>query len=387
MSTQEFEVVVVGGGVVGLCTAFFLAKAGKQVCLVERGHFGREASWAGGGLLSPIHPHHYPSSLTQLCDRSLELYPKFISELESVSGLSVEHHPSGLLRLEESSNIANFSEDNQKLLAFHKAHGRSFEILNKDNLQKLLPQLNSKFNSAIFEKSISQIRNPRLLKALFLACRKLGVDCRDKLACQSLIWQAKAVRGIKTDRGDILADETVITAGAWSDQWLNNDCPTLKTEPVHGMMILLEARTLQLDKIVIANGFYLIPRRDGQLLVGSTLEHRGYDKRLKVASLLKLLKNATELIPSLQNCYFQQVWSGLRPSSPDRLPFIGRISNRTGLIVASGHYRNGLLLAPVTAEAVSSIVTGHSITDRPHLNLNPFRPDRPIVKTKKAAHS
>lgn len=364
------EINIVGAGVIGLCAAYTLLKRGFSVRIFDQGPAAREASWAGGGILSPIHPHHYPSALARLCQFSAELYPTLVAEIEEIAGFSAELRDCGLLRVARS---VREREDLLALSRYYDAHQQPFKRLDGQAARAIAPALHPEIDEALFENQVRQVRNPRLLKALLRACEALGAELHCDEGIEDLQLGARnEVVGLLSALGSYPARESILCAGAWSGRLYQRlTGQKLPVRPVHGQMILLDAPGV-LRNIIIEEGFYLIPRADGQIIVGSTLEERGFDKSLFAASTQQLLSRAIDLVPALARARFVQAWAGLRPGSPDRLPFIGRPLGIQGLILATGHYRNGLLLAPATAELLGSILSDEA----PALPLDPYSPSR-----------
>ncbi|MDF1666733.1 MAG: glycine oxidase ThiO [Planctomycetota bacterium] len=368
--SQAYDVIIVGAGVVGLSSAVMLRQAGiKRILVVDKGAPGREASWAGGGILSPIHPHKYPGPLAALCARSATLYPKFIKDIEELAAFSTEFRSTGLIRLGQNS------DDLAEIQAFHSKHGTPFRVLDKAEAKEIEPALSPDFSTVLYEADINQVRNPRLLKALITACSRLGVELLSDDPVERLLVSGDTVEGVQTTRAAYHGEETVLSAGAWSGRIMERSLRrSLKVVPIHGEMLRVETFPPLIKAILIHDGHYLIPRADGQVIIGSTLHDWGFDKKVCLESVQGLLAAAIRIVPALAHCEWKQAWAGLRPASPDRLPYIGRPVGIAGLTVATGHYRNGLLLGPATAEAVTSTILG---TD-PTLDLSPYAVDRKV---------
>lgn len=368
--SQAYDVIIVGAGVIGLSSAVMLRQAGvERILVVDKGAPGREASWAGGGILSPIHPHKYPGPLAALCTRSATLYPKFINDIEDLAGFSTEFRSTGLIRLGQQP------QDLADIQAFHTKHQTPFRVLNNDQAREIEPALSSDFSTVVYQSEINQVRNPRLLKALIAACSRLGIELLSKDPVERLLVSGTTVEGVETTRAAYHGNETVLSAGAWSGRLMERSLRrSLKVVPIHGEMLRIETFPPLIKAILIHDGHYLIPRADGQVIIGSTLHDWGFDKKVCLESVQTLLAAAIRMVPALAHCEWKQAWAGLRPASPDRLPYIGRPENIKGLTVATGHYRNGLLLGPATAEAVTATILGSA----PKLDLSPYAVDRKV---------
>lgn len=367
MPNPSHDVIVVGAGVVGLSIAWELQRSGRQVLLLDSREAGREASWAGGGILTPITPQAYPAPLVSLCSQSASLYPQFVAELEAASGISAELRDTGLLRISKRDDGSL-----HEIAALHASLGRSVASIDGAAARRIEPQLSPELKSALHEPAIRQVRNPRLLRALVLACIASGVELREHCGVESLRLSDGRVRGVQV-RGELIRSrETIIAAGAWSGSLAHSIGLELPVSPVHGDMLLFETQPPLISSIIIHEGHYLIPRADGRLIVGSTTIERGFDKRVLAGAIAELLAAAIGMVPAIANCAWSQAWAGLRPATPDRLPYLGRPKGVDGLILATGHYRNGLSLAPVTAAIVRELLTDQA----PSVDLSPFRPDR-----------
>jgi glycine oxidase len=362
------DVVVVGGGVVGAATALRLAKEGLAVTLLERGEPGREASWAAGGILAPVHLAEYPPPLAQLCSASARIYPALIDELRGATPIDSEYRVTGFLivvRTDEEERHAAALE------AWKREHGQPVERLSRDEVHARQPGLAPSVRGGILLPDIAQVRNNRLAAALADAAAKRGVEIRKGAAVAGFLRVPGRVNGVKTPQGDVYAKTVVVAAGSWSGELLASVGIALAVKPVKGQILLTGTEPGRVGPVIEGTDTYLIPRADGKLLIGSTVEDAGFDKTVTLDAVSGLASRAAGIMPELAGRPLLSSWAGLRPSTPDRLPYIGPTSME-GLLVATGHFRNGILLAPVTAELVAEIVTGRP----PSIPLEPFDPAR-----------
>jgi glycine oxidase len=362
------DVVIVGGGVVGAALAWRLAKDGRSVVLLERGEIGREASWAAGGILTPVHLADYPPALSALCDASAKLYPDLVRELRDDSGVDVEYRVCGFLIVERNDEEAGHTA---QLEAFKRGAGLPVERLGLDALRELQPGLSSDVRGGLLLPDIAQIRNPRLAVAFAEAARKKGVDVRPNVQVTGFLRVPGRVNGVRTTQGDVYAGTTVIASGAWSGDVLKPLGLALAVKPIKGQILLTQAAPGTIGPVIEAADTYLIPRADGKILIGSTLEDVGFDKRVTLDAVSSLAARAAAILPALGNLPLVTSWAGLRPSTPDRLPYIGRTSME-GLLVSTGHYRNGILLSPISAALIADLIAGRT----PSMDLAPFDPGR-----------
>jgi len=377
-STARFpDVVVVGGGIVGAACAYELARAGARVRLLERGDVARGASWAAGGLLTPVHLAEYPGPLAALCAASLELYPPLVEELRGRSTTDPELRRPGLLILvqddEDERSVA-------ALEAWKHARGERAERLPAEEARRREPAIAPDVRSALLVPDVLAVRNHRLARALVEAAERLGAAVeRGREVTGFLVGRPRGGRridGVQTGAGDVRARETVVAAGAWAGALLATIGLDVPVRPMRGQMLLLDGPPGAIRHVVLSRDQYLIPRGDGKVLLGSTVEDAAFDCRVTPEGAAFLLRRLGEFAPGAFDLGLVGSWAGLRPGTPDRLPYIGRPEGVDGLIVAAGHFRNGILLAPVTGRIVADLVL-----DRPPpVDLAPFRPGRPVLE-------
>lgn len=351
------RVVVIGGGVIGLMTARELAQAGCEVVVLERGAFGHEASWAGGGIISPLYPWRYSVPVTQLAVEAQEAYPSLVVELLAETDIDAELEACGLLMLD--------AEDARDARLWADRHGRVLEPLDALALRQRFAGLAPAWREGLWMPTLANIRNPRLLKALLASLRQSGVILREQCGVSAGVRVNGALQSVLTEKGEhIEADAFVLCAGAWSAgllAGLSDDEVVLPVRPVRGQMILYRLAPGQLPCMVMAEGRYVIPRRDGHVLCGSTLEESGFDKRTTVAARQELEKAAGRLWPMLARHEPVAHWAGLRPGSPNGIPFIGPVPGTARLWVNAGHHRNGLVLAPASARLLADQLLGRPV--------------------------
>ncbi|MGC5701943.1 glycine oxidase ThiO [Pseudomonas sp. NFXW11] len=362
MAKQQ-QVLVVGGGVIGLLTAFNLASQGQQVRLLERSELGRESSWAGGGIVSPLYPWRYSPAVTALAHWSQDFYPQLAQELLEATGVDPEVHTTGLYWLD--------LEDQAQALEWAQREGRPLSVVDISAVHDGVPVLGGGYQHAIYMANVANVRNPRLVKSLKAALQALpGVRIDEQCSVNGFIRDGERVLGVQTSQGEIRADQVVLCAGAWSGELLAGLGLQLPVEPVKGQMILYKCAVDFLSCMVLAKGRYAIPRRDGHILVGSTLEHEGFDKTPTAAALDSLKASAVELIPALADAEVVGHWAGLRPGSPEGIPYIGPVPGFAGLWLNCGHYRNGLVLAPASCQLFCDLLLGNP----PIIDPAPYAP-------------
>jgi glycine oxidase len=362
------DVLVVGGGIVGAAIAYRLAKDGLAVTLLERGEIGRESSWAAGGMLTPVHLAEYPGPLAGLCAASLALYEPLCRELAALSAVDPEYRVTGLLLLvtgEQGERDAAMLED------WKRERGQPCRRLSREEALALEPRLTPSLRGALHLPDIAQVRNNRMAVALAEAAARKGAEIRPNSPVTGFLRVPGRVNGVKTAHGDVFAGATVLAAGAWSPEILRPLGIELAVRPVKGQMLLVGGPPDFCRHMVLDGESYLIPRADGKILIGSTLEEKGFDKSVTLDAVGDLARRGARLMPDLAGLPLVGSWAGLRPATPDRLPYLGR-APVDGLLFATGHFRNGILLAPITAEIIARLIADRD----PGIDLAPFDPMR-----------
>lgn len=327
-----------------------LVRGGARVTVIERGETGRESSWAGGGILSPLHPWRAPQAITQLVQWGQQYYPALAKELLDETGIDIEWTQSGLLHLDvgQYDQARRWAEQSKVKL----------EWLRDAALAQCEPSLSGGIQSALYFLEVAQVRNPRLLGALKKSLTQHGVRIEEGCEATGLRVARDKVTGVETTRGVIPAGKVIVAAGAWSGKLLGALGVRLDITPVRGQMILFRARPGLLKHIVVRAEHYLIPRRDGRVLAGSTVEHVGFDRATTAEARVQLKQAALELVPELADCEIERHWAGLRPGSEHGIPTIAAHPKIKGLYVNSGHFRNGIALAPASARLLADLALG-----------------------------
>ncbi len=351
---KTWDVIVVGGGIIGLTLSIALHKRGARVLVVERGEPGREASYAAAGMLADC-PLEMPSALQAFAAASARMYPEFVLELQDESGMNVDLRDHGTLLLsatERSFSGPEFSEE-------HKL---------RSPLAELEPALALTEIPAFYLKERSV--DPRALVAAALkAAKHRGIDISSGTAVIDFIFSDGRIAGVITDKTKYPAPCVVNCAGAWS-----GSLPVLRlpTRPVKGQMLAVARAHHNLIRHVIRTpDVYLVPRTNGRILIGSTLEEAGFDKRTDANTIQRMHRAAIRLVPALNEALTLEAWAGLRPGTPDDLPILGETTT-PGYFVATGHFRDGILLSPVTAHVMAQVITGA----QPDHDIATFSPRR-----------
>lgn len=344
------HVIIVGGGVIGMLTARELAIAGVRITLIERQAPAQESSWAGGGIISPLYPWRYLSSVSELAEYSQQVYPALVDQLHRDTGIDPE--------LESSGMVIIAPEEEQTAVEWAKRRDRRLELIDSAKTQSLEPALANAPVSAIWLPDMRQVRNPRLTTALYRDILRRGVAVVDQTLVEDLDVRQGHIKGVKTANGSYEADAVVICAGAWTQQLLE-DLPNAPCiHPVRGQMLLFRGAPGAIQRMVLEQSRYAIPRRDGRVLFGSTLEEVGYDKSTTATAREELKSLATQRFPVLKSFPIERHWAGLRPSSPAGVPYIAQHTGIENLFINAGHYRNGIVLGPASARLISDLILG-----------------------------
>lgn len=356
------KILIVGGGVIGLMSALELAQAGHQVTVLDKQQHAQAASWAGGGILSPLYPWRYLPAVNRLASQSVLSYQSLAIELLESTGIDIEVSRCGMLILDH--------EDRRDALSWYQQQPhRHPEWLGGDALQQINPRLNPEFQQALWCKEISHVRNPRLLKALVKHLEKIGVKLVKNCEIVKFEQQDRQITAlIDQQQHRWCADQYVICSGAWSGQLAELVGLELPVQPIKGQMISYKAAVRWLPTIVMHQNMYVIPRLDGHILCGSTLESTGFDDQTDQQALTLLMQKAVHLIPELAHASVKQQWAGLRPAAPNGIPFIGASPKHDNLWVNAGHFRNGIVLAPSSARLLKEQMLGQrsSISTTPY---------------------
>ena len=369
-SSTTAEVIIVGGGVIGLTIARELARRGvREVALIERGQPGAEASWAAGGILAPQVEVDRRGDFFQLACASRDLFPELAAALKEETGVDVELDTTGTLCLgftsKQEAELRNRYE-------WQRGEGLKVEWLTSAEALRSEPNISNKVRCALRFPRDFQIDNRRLVSALVRANEELGVRVMPGLSVHAFWIEHEKLLGVETSNGMLSAPVVVVAAGAWSTLINSTVTPPFQIEPVRGQMLCFEARP-QIARHVIYSSFgYLVPRRDGRVLAGSTEEFVGFDKRVTIEGRDAIRSMAVEIAPGIAALPMIDSWAGFRPRAKDGLPVLGSSAEVAGLFYATGHYRNGILLAPITGKVIADMIVDRSMP----ANLAVFSPNR-----------
>jgi glycine oxidase len=344
---KKFDFIIVGGGIIGMTTARELALRGASVALLDKGELGQEASWAAGGILSSMRPWTENPVSAELSEQGKLLYPTYTSTLKDETGIDPEYIKSGLAII-EPGHIAEI-----KYWAARKRINVKDYTLNIDHKLRIPQQ-------AILLPDIAQLRPPRLLKSLYASLKALSVSVFENTEITKLVTEKGRFQNIEFEGGKLAAGAVIITAGAWSKTLLVNIVDDINIKPIHGQMLCVKPPEQILESIILDGGHYLIPRLDGHVLIGSTMEDIGFDKTTTSSAREELFKWAMSVWPDIKTAQIIKHWSGLRPSSDIEKPYIGPILDFKNIYLNTGHFRKGILQAPASAKLLADLLCGES---------------------------
>jgi glycine oxidase len=348
---KTYDVAIVGGGIIGGSVAYELGQRGLRVAILDRRELMREASWAAAGMLSPAPNCSAAFPLVPLGRAGLALYPQFIGTVEEASGLRTGYRAGGAIEIIRHGDA---ERELSTLVALHHGLGLGCEPLRLDEARAMEPALGRDARAAALLPDECSVDPRALAGAVLSAAVSVGVTLRPGVEAISLAIEADKCVGVKTASGETFhAAHVVLAAGCWSSQ-IPEAAPYAQTFPVRGQIAVLRHCGTPIRHVLRSEHVYLVPRNlesPQTVIVGSTLEHAGYEKRVTSGGLEKILAAANELVPELAHAEIVETWCGLRPGTPDQLPILGS-ANIEGLVFATGHYRNGILLAPITAKLV-----------------------------------
>ena len=355
------DIIIVGGGILGMLTARSLHDAGLKVMLIERGELGRESTWAGGGILSPLYPWRYPDAVSVLAKASQQQYPELCQALLAESGVDPQYINSGSLYADDSELEA--AKLWAQRYAYKLEHFTSFAAM-----QDCETQINTDWTRGIYVPDVAQVRNPRIAHSLRSGLRLRPMTIAEFSPVDELLIENNQAVGVRVGYSVFKAGKVIVTAGAWTGLFPAVQLSPIKIEPVLGQMILFRAEKGLLKRIVMHQGRYLIPRKDGRILCGSTLEYQGFQKQTTEQAKQELREFAYDLMPALRDLPVLNHWCGLRPGSPNGIPYIGEHPEIKGLYVNAGHYRNGVVLSPASVDLLTALL----LEQTPKINPAPY---------------
>jgi len=354
---RRHDAVVAGGGLIGAAIAFELAEAGLRVGLYDAREPGREASWASGGMISPAPESPAVIPFMPLSLTSVALYPEFIRKVEALTGRNIGYRKNGAIDVLLGGDI---QERVSTVIALQHGVGLKAEALSAEQARKMEPSLTEEMEAAIFRPEEASLDARIFTDAVLGAARQKGVEIYAGDGARALWKDGKHCKGLLTDKEQIEAKWTVIAAGCYSAR-IEGVAPYAPVFPAKGQMIALRCEAVEIERVLWLEHKYLVPRPDGRIIAGSTIERTGFDHDVTAGAVKLILTEVLKMVPGLERARIEETWAGLRPDSPDHLPIIGG-TDVEGLLIATGHFRSGILLAPVTAMLIREWVTQQKVS-------------------------
>ncbi len=370
---NRYDVIIAGGGLIGASIAFELTSNGMKVGVFDAQEPGKEASWASAGMISPAPegPGMIPLVAPGLA--SAALYPDFVRRIEEVGGQRVGYRPKGILDVVLAGDAQH--ELSTRLALYHGL-GIKAEAVSAEQAREWEPGITEDLAGAIFRPDEASVDNRALTHATLEAARRKGVEIFSGRAATGIWRDGERCKGLHFANERVEADWTVIAAGCFSQQ-IEGVAPYAPVFPTKGQMAALRC-DVKIERVLWSERIYLVPRTDGRIIAGATAEHVGFDRRVTAGSLKKILSGTVELVPAMEHAQVEETWAGLRPDTPDHLPILGP-TDLEGLLIATGHFRSGILLAPITAKWIGEWIREQTVT----LDWERFSPMRFLEARKK----
>lgn len=361
--TKTADVVVIGGGVIGSAIAWNLAEQKQQTILVEKNLPGREASAAAAGILAVASGRSKRGPMYQLKSASQKLYPALVQELETQTGIDIEYQTVGVLDL-----IRNEADEKKyrQLYNLRKEQGYEATWLSAEDARRLEPQLTSDLRGAVHFSGDHHLNNERLAEAWAQAVAQRGATVQTGVTVNEARIANGKVTAVRIGEEWVSTNTVVIAAGSWSHEVGSIFGLSIPTQPAKGQM--LTVRFPFLRHVVSWSDHYLVPRKNGEVVIGSTVEFVGHDKNVTLEAARAIIERAVDLMPEIRTAPLNRFWAGLRPYSPTRRPILCRAPGLENVILATGHHRNGIVLAPITGKLICELI----MTGQTSIPLDPF---------------
>lgn len=374
---KKVDSIIIGGGVIGSAIAYYLAKQGNKVILLEKEHLASQASGAAAGMLAAQAEMEQDGPMYEWAKTSRDLFPQLAKELKEYSGIDIGLIQKGLIKCartpEEASSL-------KKTIQFQQASGAKVEALTVQQARELEPNLSDRFESAMYFPEDGQVSAPDVSLAFAKSAAHLGAELREFVEVKQLLQEGDRITGVMTEQETLYADQVILTSGAWSGHLMKQLGLELSIFPVKGELFSVIRHRPLITTTIFSHGCYIVPKRGGRLVVGATMVENTYDRSVSMKGLKTLMDRAIELLPEIETAEWEKAWSGLRPQTGDGLPYLGRHPQLDGLFVAAGHFRNGILLSPITGQVMSDLILRKPLSYG--LSLDAFRLDRTGTKVK-----
>lgn len=368
---KNYDAIVIGGGVNGGAIAFNLSKRGLKVLLLEKDRIASKASGAAAGMLGAQSELDGKDPLFQLAKTSRAMFSGLAEELKMTSGIDIELVNKGTLR------FALTAQEQHLISTLHKHNGEYAELLTSEEVRKKEPALTNELLGAMFLEKDGQVAASQLTFGFLKSASQLGAVIKEYVEVYSFYFSQGKITGVASSEGDLLSSNVVVAGGAWSEKLLRKTGLQLETYPVKGECFSVLSEIPLLSSTIFTDTCYLVPKKDGRIIVGATVIPNTFNQQVTLEGISLLVENAKKLVPAISQCKWERAWAGIRPQTADGLPYLGEHPDFKGLYIATGHYRNGILLAPITGEVIADLVERKS----PSIDISSFRVNRSIKKS------
>ncbi|AJD92952.1 hypothetical protein JMA_36350 [Jeotgalibacillus malaysiensis] len=375
---KTYDAIVVGGGVIGGAIAFNLSKRGMKVLLLEKDRLAGKASGAAAGMLGAQAELDGESPLFQLARTSRALFGDLADELMVASGVDIELVEKGMLRVALTERD---QQEHQTIIEAHTQNGETAELLTGEEARKREPTLSDEVTGAMYLEKDGQVSAPQLALGFLKSASALGCVIKEDLEVHSLRFSNGKVTGVTTNEGDFMSSHVVVTGGVWSEKLISETGLQLNMYPVKGECFSVRTEAPLLTSTIFTPGCYLVPKKDGRIIVGATVVPNTFNQQVTLEGIFSLMAHAQKLVPSILQGEWEKAWTGIRPQTADGLPYLDEHPDYKGLFIATGHFRNGILLSPITGEIMADLIEGKS----PAVDLSSFRLNRLNRKTNPIA--
>ncbi|MDC3413491.1 glycine oxidase ThiO [Aquibacillus sp. 3ASR75-11] len=364
-----YDAIIVGGGVIGGAIAYSLAKRGKKVLLLEKDRLANKASGAAAGMLAAQAELDEDGPLFQLAKKSRDLFPALKKDIKELSGIDIGLINKGMLKIALTKQE---EQEYKRIIAIQQRAGEQVQWLTGEEAREKEPALSNTVLGAMYIEKDGQVEAPQLTLGFLKSAAALGVVIKEHIEVQSFHYENGNVAGVITNEGDFISNNVIVAGGAWSNKLLQDSELKLEAYPVKGECFSVCTHRPLFSSTIFSHGCYLVPKQGGRIIVGATVIPKTFDQSVTVDGISLLIERAKSLVPSIGEAEWEKVWAGIRPQTADGLPYLGEHPTCKGLFVATGHFRNGILLSAITGEVVSDLVE-----DKPtEMDLTPFRLDR-----------
>ena len=370
MKPKKFDVIVIGGGIIGISCAYELAKQGYTVAVLEKHHCGSGASGRSAAMLEFQMEAHRGEPFLSLAKASKKLFPYLHAEIKNTTGIDFQYEQCGILQLASTPEEAIILENEVIRQTYHDFKATWYS---QEDLKKSYPDLTEDHCGGAFFAQDGQVNGEKFMCGMTKAARHEHVKIFEDIEIAYFEKEDNQIKSIVTNKGYFMGSKIIVAAGAWSDQVLGMLGIKLGIEPIKGQLLMFNTPEPSIKHpIYTKSGGYYAPKKDGYTFIGSTIERVGFDESITEDARYDLMDQTEKLVPNLTSKKLRRITAGLRPGSFDDLPFIGPLENHPNLIVAAGHYRRGIMLAPITAKIISALVQGKQLP----IDITPFFPHR-----------